>query len=270
MLTALVKGAGDLATGAALSLLRAGFSVAMTELPQPLAIRRTVCFSEAVYDGSQTVEGASAVLSAPEGVGDALRRGLVAVVVDPVAAIRESLRPVLLVDAILGKRNTGTALGDAPIVVALGPGFRAGVDADAVVETARGHELGRVLFEGGARDDTGVPGEIAGASRDRVVRAPCAGVVSGLLRIGCLVEQGQAVARVGETEVRAPISGCLRGMIHDGVLAREGLKIGDIDPRGDARFCETVSDKSAAVGRAVLEAVIVLGGRGGLLRIVEH
>jgi xanthine dehydrogenase accessory factor len=267
MLCALVKGAGDLASGVAVSLHRAGFRVVMTELDQPLAIRRGVCFAEAVYAGRMTVEGITAERTLPDDVERVTSLGRIAVVVDPGTVILARLCPDLLVDAVMAKRNLGTARGDAPLVIALGPGFRAGPDADAVIETERGHELGRVIREGAAREDTKVPGEIGGRTEERVLRAPAAGVVRALRAIGDAVAAGDVVLEVGGAAVRTPISGCLRGLAHDGVTAAAGMKVGDVDPRGDPRHAQIISDKARAVGRAVLEAALMIGRERGTLSL---
>ncbi len=222
MLTALVKGAGDLASGAALSLHRAGFSVVMTELAEPLAIRRTVSFAEAVYEGEQVVEGVRAVRTHPRGIGAVLEDRAIAVLVDPGAESAGLLEPDVIVDGIMAKENRGTSRGQAPIVIALGPGFAAGVDADAVIETERGHELGRVIFSGAAREDTGVPGEIGGASSQRVLRAPVSGMTASGKRIGDLVTEGETVMSVGGETVPAPIGGCVRGLIRAGIRVAKG------------------------------------------------
>ncbi len=270
MLKALVRGAGDLASGVAISLHHAGFRVVMTELPQPTVIRRSVAFAEAVFQGAQTVEGVTAELATVETYEDVLRKGRIAVVTDPEAMIRTNFQPDALVDAILAKTNLGTARNDAPIVIALGPGFLAGQDVDAVIETMRGHELGRVIFEGSAREDTGVPGDIGGKTGDRVLRAPVTGRVLHTKCIGDLVNEGETVMTVEEVPVRAPFWGCLRGLIHDGTTAPKGMKIGDVDPRGDSRYCEVVSDKARALGRAALEAILILGRKGGLLQVARN
>lgn len=259
---ALVKGAGDLATGVALRLRRAGFSVAMTETASPTAVRRSVAFSEAVYDGHATVEGVRATLAADvDGVYDLVGQGEVAVVVDPATSMLPHLMPILLVDAIVAKRNLGTSIGDAPAVVALGPGFLAGRDAHAVVETCRGHSLGRVITEGTAIPDTGVPGEIGGHAAERVLRAPGDGVLRTDLRIGAHVSAGDVVARVDEVPIRAAIGGVLRGLLRPGARVTAGMKVGDIDPRASRDDFEFVSDKALAVAGGVLEAACgLLGG----------
>jgi xanthine dehydrogenase accessory factor len=263
---ALIRGAGDLATGVALSLHHAGFQIVMTEVPEPTVIRRTVAFAEAVFQGSQTVEGVTARLSTAEGAAAVLRAGRIAVVVDPQSEIRHAFAPDLLVDAILEKRNLGTTVEFAPIVIGLGPGFTAGVDVHAVIETMRGHELGRLIREGSALANTGMPGSIDGKTGERVLRAPVTGLVTLAKSIGDLVRQGETVMSVAGVPIIAPFDGCIRGLMHEGIVAARGLKIGDIDPRGESRYCFLVSDKARALGRAVLEAAVILGKERGVLR----
>ncbi len=265
---ALIRGAGDLATGVALSLHHAGFGIVMTEIDRPTAIRRTVAFCEAVFDGRQTVEGVTARLCDPAALEGVLQEGRIAVVVDPGAAVRAACAPTVVVDAILAKRNLGTTRSFAPIVIGCGPGFRAGEDVDAVIETMRGHELGRVILSGSAQKDTGVPGEIAGRTAERLLRAPAAGPVALEKKIGDLVDKGDLVMTVGGVPVTAPLAGCVRGLIRHGLTVPKGMKVGDIDPRGDSRYCFVVSDKARAVGRAVLEAALILGRARGLLGVV--
>ncbi|MGO9412695.1 MAG: selenium-dependent molybdenum cofactor biosynthesis protein YqeB [Spirochaetia bacterium] len=271
MLLALVKGGGDLATGVALSLHRAGFGVVMTEIAQPTAIRLTVSFAQAVYEGGHTVEGVRAVRTDAEGWRAVVEAGAVAVLVDPRAAILSRVSTHLVVDAIMAKRNTGTGRAERSVVIGLGPGFTAGADAgadvDAVIETARGHELGRVIRAGVAREDSGVPGEIGGRGAERVLRAPADGNVIHVKEIGAIVRKGEPVARVGDLTVTAPFDGCLRGLIHHGLAVRRGMKIGDVDPRGEAQYASTVSDKARALGRAVLEAALLLGRERGLFQL---
>jgi xanthine dehydrogenase accessory factor len=264
---ALIRGAGDLATGVALSLHHAGFRVVMTELPQPTAIRRTVTFSEAVFEGRQTVEGVTARLCKPHEVDGASEAGDIAVVVDPESAVRAVWAPIVVVDAILAKRNLGTTRDFARIVIACGPGFQARGDVDAVIETMRGHELGCIILSGRAREDTGVPGEVGGRTAERILRAPVAGRVVLSRQIGELVEKGDLVMMVGDASVVAPLAGCLRGAIRGGLVVPAGLKVGDIDPRGETRYCNVVSDKARAVGRAALEAALMIGRDRGLLSL---
>jgi xanthine dehydrogenase accessory factor len=253
-----IKGAGDLGTGVAARLWRCGFAVVMTEMPEPTVIRRTVAFAEAVYTGRTAVEGIEArrvdrVAEVPE----CLRRGVIPVLVDPDGALVRRLGPDILVDATLSKRNVATRMTDAPIVIALGPGFRAGVDAHAVVETNRGHNLGRVILEGEAEPDTGVPGVIAGAGAERVLRAPREGRFREARAIGDRVERGEVVAHVEGAPVVAGVAGILRGLLRSGLRVEEGLKVGDVDPRANREHCHTISDKALAVAGGVLEAIFV-------------
>lgn len=253
----LIKGAGDLGTGVAWRLHKAGFPVIITELAHPLVVRRTVAFASAVYDGEMTVEGITArrVESFDEARG-LLAAGIVPVLVDPETRAREIFSPHVLIDAVMAKRNTGTRITNAPLVVALGPGFTPGVDCHAVIETKRGHHLGRVWWNRPAEANTGMPGEIGGKSAERVLRAPCDGVVKGVKPIGDEVRAGQVIARVGQVDVCAPFDGILRGLVHDGLAVKAGMKIGDVDPRANREHCFTISDKALAVGGGALEAVL--------------
>jgi xanthine dehydrogenase accessory factor len=241
--------------------------VVVTELAQPTVIRRAVAFASAVFEGEVTVEGVTA--RRVEDTAQALAllpEGIVPVLVDPGASILRpervegvrELKPTVVVDAIIAKRNTGTQITDAPVVVALGPGFTAGIDAHAVIETNRGHDLGRVILEGQASPDTGVPGPVMGYASERVVRAPGPGVFRGVKAIGDRVEAGDVVARAGDQPVLAPISGVLRGLLADGLVVKEGMKVGDVDPRGVRQHCFTISDKARALGGSVLEATLYL------------
>ena len=251
-----LRGGGDLGTGVAYRLHRAGFPVVVLELAQPLTIRRTVAVSTAVREGEITVEGMPARLAASEAeAADTATGGTVAVLVEE--GIPEFPRPLsVLVDARLAKRNVGTTIDLAPLVVGLGPGFSAGRDCDAVVETKRGHRLGRVIWEGAPAPDTGIPGEVGGQSANRVIRAPAAGAVRWSVEIGDAVVAGQVIGRVGEAAVEASIGGVVRGLIADGYPAEPGLKLADIDSRGDAAVTLEISDKALAVGGGVLEAVL--------------
>lgn len=266
---ALVRGAGDLATGVAVRLLRAGFSVVMTEIAEPTAVRRTVAFAEAVYRGRLEVEGIEGVRVAElNDVWRLSRAGKVPVIIDPVAAIKEDLAPEVLVDAIMAKRNLHTSIGDAPAVIALGPGFSAGIDAHAVIETKRGHTLGRVITQGGADQDTGIPGEVDGHGEDRLVRSPRAGVFEGVREIGDTVTVGEIVGSVGDTPVHSRLGGVLRGLLRSGLEVTEGFKLGDVDPRTSRENCFLVSDKALAVAGGVLEAACSL--LGGVRFEVDH
>jgi len=239
----------------------------MSELAEPTAIRLSVSFALAVYTGSHVVEGIRAERCPPDGCEAALAAGAVAVIVDPEARTLDQSFPVVVVDAVMAKRNTGTRRREGSVVIGLGPGFSAGEDVDAVVETMRGHELGRVLRTGSARQNTGIPGDVGGRTADRVLRAPADGRVLHERRIGDVVKEGAVVARVGGAAVRAAFDGCVRGLIHEGIEVTRGMKIGDVDPRGEARFVDIVSDKARAIGRAVLEAALEIGRERGLLRL---
>lgn len=253
----LLKGAGDLGTGVAWRLHKAGFPVVITELAQPRVVRRTVAFASAVYEGEIAVEGVTAWRAANYDEAKGLiDDGIIPVLVDPITTSREFFDPAVLIDAVMAKQNTGTHIGDAPFVVALGPGFTPNVDCHAVIETKRGHNLGRVYWNRAAEANTGTPGEIGGKSTDRVLRAPRDGMVIGMRKIGDLVTAGSAIARVDDSEVVAPFEGMLRGLAHDGLVVRAGAKIGDVDPRANREHCFTISDKSLAIGGGVLEAVL--------------
>ena len=253
-----VRGGGDLATGVIQKLWRAGFSVCVLEISEPTAIRRTVALSSAVNAGAYTVEDVTAVkVGGLEEVKDAWGAGLVPVLVDPDGVSIGLIKPGVIVDAIIAKYNTGTRRGMAPITIALGPGFKAPDDVDAVIETMRGHSLGRLILDGAALDDTGTPGEIAGHAGKRVLRAPRDGTVEVLCDIGTIVKQGQTVCTVGGAVVTAPFEGIVRGMIYPGSAVTTGFKIGDIDARTDVDW-HTISDKARALGGAALETVLYL------------
>ena len=253
----LIRGAGDLASGVALRLHRAGLRVAMTDLEKPTAIRRTVCFSQAILFGSAEVEDVTAVRAATLGdVRAALENGQIPVLADPAADCRHWLRPDVLVDAILAKRNLRTTIDDAPLVIALGPGFTAGVDCHAVIETMRGHTLGRVIYDGSALPNTNIPGFIGGFSGERVLRAPADGIFRQRHEIGDLVQEGEIAGEVNGEPMRCMISGVLRGILADGTPVFKGMKAGDVDPRGEKANCRTVSDKASAIGGGVLEALL--------------
>ena len=257
-----MKGAGDLASGVAHRLHRAGFQVIMTETAQPTTVRCTVAFSRAVYEGHAEVEGVTARLAADADKAlETVKNGEIAVLIDPDAASLPVIRPDALVDAIIAKKNLGTTISDAPIVIGLGPGFTAGVDCHAVVETKRGHDLGRVLYTGSAAPNTGVPGNISGYTAERIIRAAKDGIFMPQKRIGELVREGDLLAVVDGAPVYAKLSGVVRGMLPEGTPVHAGMKAGDIDPRGMVEYCCTISDKSRAIAGGVLEALLFLGRR---------
>jgi xanthine dehydrogenase accessory factor len=253
----LVKGAGDLATGVAHRLHRSGFRVLLTELAQPTVVRRTVSFAEAVYEGRQDVEGVVCRLaSSLDEARAVLERGEIPVLIDPVAEVALQLGPQVVVDAIMAKRNCGTRITNAPVVIGLGPGFTAGSDVHAVVETNRGHDLGRVILQGAAEPDTGIPAPISGLAAERLISSPEDGVFAPGLEIGARVQAGDVVGFVDGCPVSAPIAGVLRGLIRVGTCLYRGQKMGDVDPRCRVGYCYTISDKARAVGGGVLEAVL--------------
>ena len=261
---AVIKGAGDLATGIACRLYESGFDLVMTETARPTTVRCTVAFSQAVYQVKTVVEGIPAKLAdTPSAALTLTKQGAVAVLVDPEGKAVEALRPDVVVDAILAKENLGTRIADAPCVVGVGPGFTPGVDCHAAVETQRGHDLGRVLWDRAPAPNTGVPGNIGGYSVERLLRAPADGVFVPAAKIGDLVAAGQTVGHVGAAPMQAQISGVLRGLLPEGTPVRAGMKSGDVDPRGAVEHCFSVSDKARAVGGGVLEAILcVQSGRG--------
>lgn len=260
----IVRGGGDLATGTIYKLHQCGFPVLVLETDNPSAIRRNVAFSEAVYQGTQSVEGVSCTLAASMEEAEAmLKAGKLTMLVDPAGENIARFRPLAVVDAILAKRNLGTYRSMAPITVALGPGFTAGADVDAVVETKRGHNLGRVLYSGTVAPNTGIPGIIGGFGKERVIHSPAAGILRNTAKITDTVKRGQTIACVetdgGEVPVTATIDGLLRGLIRDGYPVTEGFKIADIDPRVEEfENCFTISDKARCIAGGVLEAILHL------------
>ncbi|MBU4047711.1 EF2563 family selenium-dependent molybdenum hydroxylase system protein [bacterium] len=252
----IIRGGGDLATGVAVRLFRAGFSVIVLEIDHPTVIRLPVSFARAIYEGKVIIEEVEAVLIPSwEKAEDIIKKRKIAVLIDREGSCIEKLSPTVLVDAILAKRNLGTRIDQAPLVIGLGPGFTAGEDVDVVVETKRGHNLGRVCYQGQAAPDTGVPGEVGGESKRRLLRAQAEGKIVPLHKIGDLVKAGEIIAEVGGVPLKAEISGVLRGLIYPKSWVTKGMKIGDIDPRGIREYCFTVSDKARSLGGAVLEAI---------------
>ncbi len=253
----LIKGAGEMATGVAHRLFMAGFpKIVMTEIEKPLSVRRTVALAEAVYEGSFTVEGLTARLI--RSVSDApavWKMNDVPLIVDPQWQTVADMKPDVVVDAIMAKRNTGTVKTEAEFVVGIGPGFRAPVDCHVVIESNRGHDLGRVLLEGEAEPHTGVPGDFKGFTVERVLRSPHPGRVRHVKDIGDEVRTGDVILYIDDTPVTASIDGMLRGLIRD-IDVGSGEKVGDIDPRGRKEYCFTITDKARALGGGVLEAVM--------------
>ena len=252
-----IKGAGDIASGIALRLKHAKFDVVMTDIERPTAIRRTVCFSQAIVNGTAQVEDVKAEkANNAEEIKKILSMGNIAVIADEKAKIIKALKPEAIVDAILAKENLGTKIDDAPIVIGVGPGFTAGVDCHAVLETKRGHYLGRVIKNGSAAANTGVPGNIGGYTTERIIRAVKDGAFDPVCEIGDTVKEGQTVAYIDGEAVKCSIGGVLRGILPKGTPVYKGMKSGDVDPRCVKEHCYTVSDKALAVGGGVLEAIL--------------
>lgn len=262
-----VRGGGDIASGAIQKLYRSGFKVLVLETETPSAIRRKVAFCEAVYEKEIEIEGIKARLVAnDEEIKDCWDSDILPVMIDSRGKVIERLKPLAVVDGILAKQNFGTKRSMALITIALGPGFSAPEDVDIVIETMRGHNLGRIIEEGRASENTGVPGIIAGFGIERVIYSDYSGVITNVEKIGNVVEKGDVIAVVGDNEIYASISGVLRGIIRDGYKVKKGLKIADIDPRiSEKDNCFTISDKARNIGGAVLESILYLKKKKGIV-----
>jgi xanthine dehydrogenase accessory factor len=253
----LIRGGGDLASGVAMRLHRAGFAVLIAELPHPLVVRRKVSFAEAIFSQVVEVEDISGQLAEDfSEVGEILANGNVAVIVDPYMSRLREFNPLVVVDARMRKRPPEEGKEIAPLVIGLGPGFTSGQDCHAVIETIRGHMLGRVMWEGQAIADTGVPGAVHGKSSERVLRAPTDGTLVAHRHIGELINKGERIASVGSSDLVAPFDGALRGLIQKGIKVWAGMKIGDLDPRCDPKYAFLISDKALSIGGGVLEAIL--------------
>jgi xanthine dehydrogenase accessory factor len=257
-LIVVIKGAGEMASAVAWRIYMSNIrNVLMLETALPLAVRREVSFCEAVYEGRKIVEGIEALkVDDHDGIRKAWNQGKIAVVVDPEWEFLDHTQTNVVVDGILAKKNTGTRMKEAPLVIGLGPGFVAGQDSHVVIETNRGHNLGRIITSGHAEPNTGTPGSIEGYTEERVLRAPCDGVFNARLSIGSQVNPGDAIGTVEEEAVLARIDGVIRGLIRSPSSVRRGLKVGDIDPRGRADYCYTISEKARAISGSVLEAIL--------------
>lgn len=254
-----IRGAGDLATGIALRFFRSGFDVIMSDIAVPTTVRRTVAFSPAIYEGEAIVEGISGKFCDNiSEIDSIIESGAIPIIVDPSGDIMREYKPEVIVDAIIAKTNIGTGINDAKIVIGVGPGFEAGVDCHAVVETKRGHNLGRVIWSGSAYPNTGVPGNIGGYTVERIIRATADGIFKANVSIGDSVKAGDLVAYCDKTPVYAGIDGIVRGLLQDGVKVKTGMKSGDVDPRAQKDYCFSMSDKARAIGGGVLEAVLGL------------
>lgn len=261
----IIRGAGDIATGTIYRLHKMGFKVIALEILKPSVIRRTVSLATAVNEGVTEVEDLKGILCHDiTEIFKVWQEHNVPVLVDPVGKCIERLKPWVVVDANLAKKNLGTNINMAPIVIGLGPGFIAPVDVDAVVETNRGHFLGRVIEEGKAQENTGEPGKTSEYGNVRVLKAPVKGRVSVQKDIGEKVEKGEALAEVEGEPVVASISGVVRGMIYDGSMVCQGMKIGDIDPRGYKEYCYFISDKALSIAGGVVQAIFMIARKKGI------
>lgn len=264
--TVVVRGGGDIASGTIQKLHRSGFNVLVLEIEKPTSIRRNVAFSDAIYNGETTVEGIKAIrVYNIDDINNAFKNKFIPIVVDSDGKFIDKIKPVAVVDAILAKKNIGTNKDMAPITIALGPGFEAGVDVDVVIETMRGHNLGRLIFEGYAMPNTGTPGDIAGYSKERVIYSKSSGIIKNIKAIGDIVKKDEVLAVIDNQNVLAPIGGLLRGLIKNGTKVEVGLKIGDIDPRlKEIDNYTTISDKARNIGGGVLEALLIMKNKKGV------
>lgn len=256
----IVRGGGDIASGIIQKFHRSGFKVLVLEVEKPSFIRRTVCYGEAVYEKEIFLEESKAILaSGIDEINKIIEGGDIAIAIDPYGDLIKKLKPLAVIDAILAKKNLGTTISMAPITIGLGPGFNAGKDVDIVIETMRGHNLGRLIFSEYAKDNTGTPGIIKGYGRERVIYSDVPGIIKNKKKIGDIVEKDEIIAFIGDIPVRSPLTGILRGLIREGYNVTKGFKIGDVDPRKDEQQnCYTISDKSRNIGGSALEAVLYL------------
>lgn len=264
-LIVLIKGGGEVASGIAHRLHRSHFRVCLTEIANPLAVSRGTTFSEAVFDGVKTIMGVKAELvpASPKEIYRVWQQGNIPIVIDPEASIKGKIKPDVLVDAIVAKRNTAIEITDAPLVIGMGPGFYAGRDVHIVVETNHSHNLGRVIVEGEAEGNTGMPVAIGGLTKQRVVWAPQAGIFTTNREIGDSVVAHQIIGQVGDVPLEAPISGVLRGLLRDGVRVAKGGKLIEVDPVNDRAICNFIADKMRKIGEGVVEAIMLKCNIGG-------
>jgi xanthine dehydrogenase accessory factor len=256
-LVILVKGAGEMATGVAHRLASCHFKVCLTELTNPQAVRREVAYSEAIFGSEKEVEGITAKrIESPDCIPELWKEKKIPILIDPEATVKDFIKPDVLIDATLAKKNLGTKITDARLVIGLGPGFYAGKDVHLVIETNRGHNLGRIISNGEAEPNTGIPGSIAGYTEERVIRAPKDGKFKALKKIGDEMRANEKVGIVGNSAVRSRIAGVIRGLLRDGIEAWKGMKLGDVDPRGIKSHCYTISDKARTISGGVLQAIL--------------
>jgi len=246
-----------MATGVAHRLASCHFKACLTEISEPQAVRREVTFSEAIFDLEKEVEGVIAKrIESPDQIQETWNDGKIPILIDPEASVRKCLNPDVLIDATLAKKNLGTEITDAPLVIGLGPGFHAGKDVHLVIETNRGHNLGRIISNGEAEPNTGIPGPIAGYTEERVIRAPKDGEFKAIRKIGDGVKVNEKVGMIGNVAVRSRIAGVIRGLLRDGTDVWKGMKLGDVDPRGVKCHCYTISDKARTISGGVLQAIL--------------
>ncbi|SPP32111.1 hypothetical protein ARAF_2004 [Arsenophonus endosymbiont of Aleurodicus floccissimus] len=263
---AVIRGAGDIATGVALRLYHVGFHVIMLEVEYPTVIRCTVAFAQAIYAGKMTIEGVTAKhINRLDEADPLLQQGIIPLLIDEDASLLPAFQADGVVDAILAKQNRGTHRAMAPVTIALGPGFEAGKDCNAIIETNRRHNLGRVIYQGSAQANTGVPGNINGYTTQRVVRAPVTAVMRRCVNIGDIVNVGDNIAYIDNTPIKAPLSGMVRGLLNDNLSVTVGFNIGDIDPRGAAVDFTAVSDKARAISGRGVRSIDGVDGKIGLV-----
>ncbi len=270
MVKVLIKGAGDLASGVAMAFHKSGFQVLMTEVKLPTVIRRSVAFANCIYEEKVEIEGVTGVHVTEDNYSDYLEKGNIGVIIDPEGAIKEKYKPDVIVDSILAKVNLGTRIDDAPIVIGCGPGFFAGEDCHLVIETKRGHYLGKIIEKGSAIKNSGIPGIVDGRGLERVLYSPVAGKVEHFKKLGDIVELDDIILKVDGIPVRSPFKGVLRGLIVEGMLVPEAMKIGDVDPRIFPEYCFTISEKAMAIGRAAVEGSLIVGKKMCLFGVLKY
>ncbi|WP_425448766.1 selenium-dependent molybdenum cofactor biosynthesis protein YqeB [Dethiothermospora halolimnae] len=253
----IVRGGGDIATGVIQKLHRSGFKVLVLEIEKPLVIRRTVSIAQGIFDGEIIIEDIKGVkVDNVAEIKEEWDKNNIPIIIDRNCSIIDKIKPRVLVDAIMAKKNIGTTKTMADITIGLGPGFKAGEDVDVVIESNRGHDLGRLIFDGYAEKNTGIPGKIMGYTKERVIKSPATGIIKHISSIGDNVKKGEVIAKVGEEPVYSKLDGTLRGLIMEGLYVSEGLKIADVDPRGIKKHCYSISEKARAIGGGVLEAIL--------------
>ncbi len=270
MIKVLIRGAGDLASGVAMAFYKSGFQVLMTEVAQPTVIRSSVAFATSIFKGKMEIEGVTGIHVNKDNFQKYLDHGYIGIIIDPEGNIKKTYKPDVVVDAILAKKNLGTNIYDAPIVIGCGPGFYAGKDCHLVVETKRGHYLGQIIEEGAAIANSGIPGIVEGKGLERVLYSPIAGKVKHYKKIGDIVDEGDIILKVEGIPVINPFKGVLRGLITEGMNVPKGLKIGDVDPRIRPQYCFTISEKAMAIGRAAVEGTLLMGRKKKLFGVIKY